>query len=675
MLILLLLLACVGQEPTPPPAAAPDPVAQADPALRATRAIPTSGAEWAGSWSVRVLAAEPFAEGAEALAARLGAPLRVWSGERPSTSGGQLAVLWLQPGEALGPLAEGLAPRAADDRGSVVVVLGPGQPSWSRAAAQLLPWSMVELVDSAASAALWVEPGSLDERPALAGCVAAWTLAEHFQLDWRPGACEAAGLPGLEQLLGPVAVEHLEHGDPRVRAAAALVGGADALVADEQVAVRLAVAASSRDGAVLRRLAADVDPLVRARACALLDDVGLLAARSQDPSSVVRVLATHRLGELAAQGVQDERLVLAVRAAAQGSPDAYQRWKAAWALGFLGGDSRLLQILLDDPDVDVSREAARSLGRLRAVDSVEALLRAAVSSNSFLRRSALRALGEIGDPRALPVLRAGLDDPTVLVAAEAAQALTRLGEPARVPSYHPPTPPADSEALAAMASSSDATLRKDACKFMGGQAEALPLLASLAADADAEVRKAAAEALGYSPGQAERLLPLLGDLDLDGLITTLDALRRSGGASAEQLAPLAAHGDAEVRLRALEALAELGAGPALERALTDGDERMRAAAASVYPRRIDPDEPSVLVRRAAARAAPRRWGEDPDLLVRAAASQLADPHLPWWARGVIAREDDLLHLRFSFNDPEERPDAYRALRPPVVREYGHPDRG
>lgn len=154
------------------------------------------------------------------------------------------------------------------------------------------------------------------------------------------------------------------------------------------------------------------------------------------------------------------------------------------------------------------------------------------------------------------------------------------------------------------------------------------------------------------------------------VVTALDALRRNGRGTATAIAPLTAARDAEIRLRAWEALARLGPNAALEPGLKDPDERVRAAAVAVYPDRLSPTEPSVLVRRAAT-GAPEAGS---DALVLAAAAG-ADPSFAAWARGVIALEDELVHLRFSWNDPNDRPGPYRALRPPVIREYGHPDRG
>ena len=221
-------------------------------------------------------------------------------------------------------------------------------------------------------------------------------------------------------------------------------------------------------------------------------------------------------------------------------------------------------------------------------------------------------------------------------------------------------------------------MRKDLCKFLVGHPTAPALLEGLASDVDSEVRKAAVEAMGWSEGVSlERFLQ---DSDPDTLITALDAIRRRGRGEASQVAPLLDHGDAEVRLRAAEALSALAIagdvpGPIAARIrdlLFDPDERIQAAVAAVYPDAL-PVGASILVRRAAA-AAGGPVADADDALVRWARPN-AEPAAIAYARGVVVREDELVHLRFSWNRPEDQPPSHRTLRPPMIREYGHPNRG
>jgi HEAT repeat protein len=672
MLLAWLVVACTPDAPPAPPGGAATGTPANGAAAQAARAAPMLAAPWEGAWTVTVHASRPGAASAgdAALAAGLGVRITDGTGARPHTRPGDVAVVWVAAGADLDATVRTLQPTPGA-QGEVVAVLAPGEPTWAADAAIQLPWAGMAIVDPALSARPWTDT-PLDD--ALAAQLAADVIADHYDLPYVPMA--ATYPPGLDAMLGPYDPAWVAAADPRTRAEAvrawargsrgggAPPGGAlrgDAPPqADPVVAVRLAVAETTTDPAVRGRLAADPDPLVRARAADGLDDVARLDALASDPSSVVRLVATARLGHLAA--TRPAEVEEALRRAVA-SPDAYQRWKAAWGLGQVPGTADALVPLLRDRDIDVRREAARSLGRLRDPAAVDALLDALRDDNSFVRRWAATALGDIGDPRARDALRAAAKDPTSLAAQAAARALTAMGEPTPAPPFTPPQKPRDDAQIEAWVQSADATVRKDACKFLAGRANAATWLPRLAADRDSEVRKSAAAAMGWSAATAVGAIPLLADPDPDVQVTALEALRRAGVGTVAVLAPLLADPDAEVRLRATEALATLGPSDALATRVTDPDERTRAAAVSVYPARLDPAEPSVLVRRAAG-------GDDPDPSAAKAGSEWAP-----WADGVLAHEDDLVHVRFSWNEPADRPSAYRALRPPVVRPYGHPHRG
>ena len=640
-----------------------------DPGLYAAKGAPTQREPWSGPWVARVLLPSQGSPAASAMTAALGVPAQAWDGALPSPARGELALIWLEPGQA---------PPTGDDHkargggGTTVAVLAPGDPAWAAQLAPQLPWLGLDVLDTAASTGLWADPGLAGQEPAVAGLVAARAVAQHFALPYTPPATAPTQVPGLAQFLVPAPAVGLS--DPRARAAAALWDPDPSLAADPELAVRLALAASSRDQAVLAILAEDSEPLVRARAADRLEAVPLLAELGWDSSSVVRVVATHALARLAQRGDHSPALQQALERIALQSPDAYQRWKAAFGLGWFPGQATTLATMLQDSDVDVRREAAASLGRQRDPVAIEALIGALDDPNSFMRNTAVHALAGLPDPAVLPALERALADPALLVAGEAAFALQARGRNVEAPRYVPPHPPADDHRLQALLRSSDPTTRKDACKFVAGRSDATSLLGVLIADTDPEVRKAAAQALGAAPGSAPLLLPLLVDPDPDVVVTTLESLRRIGGFPRSPLRPLLSHPDAEQRLRAVEALASLGPHPLLEPLGGDPDERIRAAWARAYPERVTANDPSVLVRRAAA-AGPGPWGDDPSAMVRFAAGDSPNADGSSWARGVLAREDDLLHMRFSFNDETKIPSSHRALRPPVVREYGHPNRG
>lgn len=660
--------------PTPPHAQPPTPTPPGAPAearTQAARGAPEAVAPWSGPWTVQVWAEDPAEPGAVALASGLRAPISAWTGGRPAAPAGTVAVLWLEPSPAMGATSDGATswtgalapPPGAAPAGAVVAVLAGGEAAWRTEAAIALPWAAVAVVDPMAEARLFGVEQAL--APSVLGALSAWRIAAHYEL---PAAPPAGPLPPpLAAALGPVDPADLGAADPRVRAEAARrqadTAAAQALVDDPDPAVRLAVATSATQPQVLAALARDPEPLVRARA---LDRGAAGPARQglRDPSSVVRVVAAHRLASLARTG-QEEALQGLWEAADSG--DAYVRWKAAWGLaGARGGPdgSRArdrLEALLGDRDSDVRRQAARALGELGDPAAMPALIAALRDPNSFVRRWAAQGLGALGDPAAAPALRQAAAEPTALVAAAAAEALTRLGQPTRPSPYRPPAPPLAADEVRRLSTAADATLRKDLCKHLAGQPEHHALLIGLTRDADGEVRKSAVEALGWDAAGRPALRAALSDDEPDVVITALDGLRRMGGDEDPALLALLDHPDAELRLRAAEALAAW-AGPgeparrALEALARDPDERVRAAAVRAAPGRVAPDEVALLVRHAAGRwpGAPAHAG---------------------WAEGLLAREDELVHQRFSWNDPADRPAAHQALRPPVIRPYGHPDRG
>ncbi len=665
-LLSLSILAC---GPATPTATTPTPPSAAlhDPGQYAAKAAPSSVLPWRGDWTARVLA-RGEGEGPRALAAGLGLPLERWDGSLPHPRQGELTVVWLEPTEP-----SSWTPEPRPPGGAAVAILAPGDSTWATEQARSLPWLGLGVLDSQASMGLWASPDLALQQPTLAGLLMARELSTHFDLDYGAPASIPTPVPGLAQQLMPGPAAELD--DPRARATAATWDPDPRLVLDEEAAVRLALAGASREQAVLGVLARDPEPLVRARAADGIDDLPTLELLAQDPSSVVRVVATHSLARLAQQGRREPELQRVLAGIAADAPDAYQRWKATFGLGWLPGQAPALVALLDDPDVDVRRQAATSLGHQADPVALEPLIATLRDPNSFLRTTGAQALGELRDPRAIPALRQALEDPVTLVAGAAADALRRLGERADAPRYLPPMPGVSHEQLVVMLHSSDATMRKDACKYTAGLGDALSLLEPATRDPDPEVRKAAAHALRWAPMSASALLPLLEDRDPDVLVATLESLRQVGGFDPAALAPFLTHPDTELRLRAAEAVASQGPGPQLEPLATDPDERVRAAWATAYPERVTAEEPSLLVRRVAAGGQPGRWREDPSVMVRFAASDPPDPHGAWWARGVLAREDELVHLRFSFNDEDRIPRSHQSLRPPVTREYGHPDRG
>ncbi|MFM2248306.1 MAG: hypothetical protein RL071_4381, partial [Pseudomonadota bacterium] len=614
-----------------------------------------------------VLAPDPGAAGPLALAAAMGAPIQRWGGAWPPPAPGTVWLLWWADADPKAPLPlpENNVPRAD----MPLIVLPPGAvdaQGW-----RPLAKARISVIDPRATLWAWDGPAAHAGPQALA-LAAAEAVARHFGLPLRPTPSPEPLPPGLAGATG--AATDPAAADPRLRR------GAPRAV-DPDVAVRLAAAAQAPSAA----LAADPEPLVRARAARLLDDDSVLEGLLRDPSSVVRVVAAQRLTERAGRSP-------AARAALRGAaanPDAYVRWKAATGMA---GDREALDLLiglLADADIDVRREAAAALGRPPAdpagqARALGALLGAAADPNSFVRRRVAEALGGHRDPRAFAALQQLAADPTSLVAEAASMAGARLGLGLPRPTpYAPPARPTDAASAAAALATADATRQKDLCGQIAGEAWARPLLLPLLSSSDSEVRKAAVDALGRDPEAGAALHGALADLDPDVRITALVGIAAQPPTDADALlaalrGPLAAP-DAEERLRAAEALAAAArapASPAVEAALAalavDPDERTRAAAVGARPGLLAPGEAAVVVLRAAAAAG----GAPPagQSLVDAARPG-ADPALAAWAHQVIQVEDDLLHVVFSWTTAESRPLSHRVLRPLAPRPYGQPNRG
>jgi len=160
--------------------------------------------------------------------------------------------------------------------------------------------------------------------------------------------------------------------------------------------------------------------------------VDTLIEATRDPG--LSYQAALSLGEIG-----DRRAIPALREMAKLQP-AERHW-AGWALASLGepdGFELLIDVARSDMGWDQRRHAILALGALGSRVAVEPLAKLLRDPNVHLRVAAARALGEIGDPAALPALRAALDDQTrttenedVSVSEIARKAIERLESRAR----------------------------------------------------------------------------------------------------------------------------------------------------------------------------------------------------------------------------------------------------
>lgn len=204
--------------------------------------------------------------------------------------------------------------------------------------------------------------------------------------------------------------------------------------------------------------------LRRARGAHLLglvrdeESVPTLMKLLSDPADDVRFVAARSLGYIG-----DPKAAAAVLAAVPGDGDrvGVPAWVAAEALlamgsdiepallaGLLYRDARvrdvavtvtahsslpapvgMLRDRLDvEPQDDIRVAMIAALGRLGEHEDVERMIEfTAVHEATALRRAAVRALGELGDPAAIPTLRELMADGDRALAGLAAEALTQIG--------------------------------------------------------------------------------------------------------------------------------------------------------------------------------------------------------------------------------------------------------
>lgn len=209
-----------------------------------------------------------------------------------------------------------------------------------------------------------------------------------------------------------------------------------------------------------------------------------------------------------------------------------------------------LVVLLKDPNPELRRTAAQSLGKIARKEAVPALLEVLRDPDAGVRRQTAWALGMIGEdalgPERSPLAALIFDvDPAVREAAATALGLTgdtQAGIELLLERLQEPGTPADSKRLAAAS--------------LGGMEarSAVAGLTRLLADPDARVRRWAIAALG--------------EIADEQAVKPLGAL-------------LAKDPDPGVRLEAAFRLGKFGgaaARPALTAALTDADENVRRLA-------------------------------------------------------------------------------------------------
>ncbi|RMH08384.1 MAG: HEAT repeat domain-containing protein [Nitrospirae bacterium] len=180
----------------------------------------------------------------------------------------------------------------------------------------------------------------------------------------------------------------------------------------------------------------DPDPEVRRTAALSLGKIGhsaaapaLVQALREDPDPVVREYSAWALGEIGDTLNHNAKIHLVQ---ALGDESIAVKQAAATALGKLESSQEVMNLLSEVLIIggrDSRRAAVKALMDLDGKAVYPALVQALSDSDPQVRQGAVAALGELGDPRARPLLRRRLlRDPAVGVRAEAAYRLGLMGD-------------------------------------------------------------------------------------------------------------------------------------------------------------------------------------------------------------------------------------------------------
>lgn len=240
----------------------------------------------------------------------------------------------------------------------------------------------------------------------------------------------------------------------------------------------------------------------------------------------------------------------------------------------LGDDGRASDVLIErlgDAELEVRVLAAEYLGLVRARQGTDKLIAlTATGTPPRLRHAAVDALGEIGDPRALPALLGILRDGPPPLRGAAATALAYLGDPGAI------------EPLRKLLAASSA---KTAPRSNGGSADDPRRFAVRALGGSLRAARAASAAKPNAeiPPALDTLIDLAEDAETPVAIAAIAALAAAGDARAlPPLRALASGGAPDRRRAALTALADLrdvDALPLALDALAAKDDRVASDAA------------------------------------------------------------------------------------------------
>ena len=374
----------------------------------------------------------------------------------------------------------------------------------------------------------------------------------------RRRAALAAGRIG-DTATVPVLLELMEDAEPEIRQMAAFALG---LIGDRQAAARLTLALSdpvavvrARSAEALGRIGGPgvADAVARMAAAATPEGAPVLTVRGDDPGSPTDPWLELRLGLFALARLKNARAAESVLLR-EGRP-RYDWWAATWTAMRVESPGLKPALVAGASSTDpLSRAfAARGLGALKDVESVDLLSRMARDPDQTVAVNALRALGAIGDARGVAAAAGALRSADTTVLGEALRALAAL--------------PADRslrDRVVSLVGHPEAWIRAAALQALArmDREDLALVLSGLDPDPAWMVRAGLATGLGQAGDEraVSLLFAMLKDEDARVVPAVLEALVKARGPdAADTLARYLQHPDFAVRSAAAKGLADLKA--------------------------------------------------------------------------------------------------------------------
>ena len=257
--------------------------------------------------------------------------------------------------------------------------------------------------------------------------------------------------------------------------------------------------------------------------------------------------------------IADQRAVVPFSNVLDSAAEDAVRGVAAWGLGRIGDPQAIpvLQASIEDEDWTVALNSIEALGKLKATEAVTSLVVLLDDMDDDIRRYTVEALGRIGDNRATNVLLNHVEDPHPAVRAEIFRTLQKLGDVSAV-----------EHLIAALDDDDPLVCQTAASSLQELGAEIIPVLVEALEDTESEeIRYSLAQVLGqFGHAAVAPLSEILDSEDAHVRSSVVQALGWIGGnAVLTTLIDLLNNDPVlDVRIQASNALGWVGDATALE---------------------------------------------------------------------------------------------------------------